>query len=103
MVDVIVWIIIGVLVVLSFLLFKFEHHGKQIKLIAIVIIALLISFSLIAFFTTSDVDMKTPKGVVSAVYSYIGWVGHSVANLWESKEEITDLVGDAVKLNSTEK
>lgn len=69
----------------------------------IVIVVIVILISVLAFLRTQTIEVDTPIGTAKAVYSYVAWVGNTVTNLWEAKDEITDIVGDAIRLNSTSK
>ncbi len=85
-----------VFILLSLLLFRLEHSGKRIKLIIIIILGLIIFFSFMKFYNSSEMDLKTPIGIVKTGIGYGKWVGHSVVNLWEAKDDIVKIVGDAV-------
>ena len=95
-------IVIVVLVILALMLFKLEHHGKRVKLFIIIVIALLVASSIFTFSKSEEANLTNPRGIIKTGYSYISWVGHSIANLWDSKEEIRDIVGDAVRFNSSQ-
>ena len=99
--DLTIVIIIAVLVILALLLFKLEHQGKRIKLFLIIVVVLLIASSIFSFSRSNVSSMNNPRGVLQTGFSYIGWVGKSIANLWDAKDEIGNLVGNAVSTNNT--
>ena len=96
------WIAIGVLILLGFMLLKFDHHGRKIKLVIVLVVAALIYLSIISIFNSESFDLSSPKGIVKATYLYFGWLGRTAANLWDAGKETAGMVGNAIKFNSTE-
>ena len=99
--NLVIWIAIGMLIVLAFFFFKFEHQGRRVKFIAILIIAILLYFSIISVLGSSGIDLKSPKGIVNAVYMYVGWMGKTVTGLWDVGKSTVSLVGNVIKGNQT--
>ncbi len=96
------WILIfALLLIAGFIFLKFDHQRRRIFWIAIVIIILVVLVSVLAFLRSETIDVNTPSGTINAVYSYVGWVGNAVTNLWEAKDDVVDIVGDAIEYNST--
>lgn len=96
------WLAIGVLIFLGLFLLKVEHHTRKIKIAAIIAIAALIYFSITGALGPKEVDMTSPRGIINSVYLYIGWIGSTATNLWDVGVETTHMVGNAIKINSTE-
>ncbi len=71
------------------------------KIIAIFLILVLIFLSIFILFSSKKFDLNSPKGIANAVYSYVSWVGKSISNLWNAGGEVKDIVGNAIKTNST--
>ena len=100
----ITWVIvIGIVILIALLFLKFDHQINRVKIIALIIIAFLIFLSVTKVFSSGENDLGSPRGVVNAVYGYFGWMGRTVANLWDVGKETAGAVGDAVNLNSSEK
>lgn len=97
------WIIIGVLILIAFALLKIEHHGRRIKVVAIIIIAALLYFSLAGLFNSGEVDINSPKGIMNAVWVYFGWLGKTATAVWEVGTDSVRTVGNAIRFNETEK
>jgi hypothetical protein len=99
--------IVEIVVVLFFVLIgawyiKMEHHTRKLKIIAIVAVGLLIYFSVSTIFMSDQVDLTSPRGIISAMYLYVGWLGQTASNLWNVAIETTHTVGNAIKVNNTE-
>lgn len=95
------WIIVGVLILVGFFVLKMDHHGRRVKLVVVIILGLLLIFSMYKVFSSSEVDMTSPGGIVKGVYSYFGWVGHTVSELWHVGGNTAKVVGNVVKGNSS--
>ncbi|MCK5449641.1 hypothetical protein KAI32_02150 [Candidatus Pacearchaeota archaeon] len=95
------WIIIGILVLLGFLIFKMDHHIQLIKSIIIVLIGLLFYLSMVGILSSDQVDLTSPQGIVQATYLYFGWIGETTSKLWDIGTETTNLVGNAIKVNNS--
>jgi len=75
--------------------------NRKVKWVLIILIVFMIYFSVTGFLNTSDPDFQSPKGIANTAYAYVGWVGNAIKNLWSSKDEIGEIVGDAIKFNNT--
>ena len=100
--ELIGWIAIAILVLVGFYLLKLDHHARKIKIIAIILIAILIYFSITGIFSSDNIDIKSPRGIANAVYVYFGWLGHTVSNLWDIGADTVRTVGNAIKINQTD-
>ena len=100
---IVVWIVIGVIIVLALLFLRMDHSFRRVKTIALILIAFVIFISVTTFFNSKDLDLKSPKGVVSALYFYAGWMGKTVGNLWDVGKDTAHMVGNAIRLNNTTK
>ena len=96
------WIIIGVFVLIGLWFLKMEHHTRKVKIITIALIGLVIYFSMVGIFTSEQVNLTSPRGVVNAVYVYFGWIGQTMSNLWDVGTDTVSMVGNAIKVNNTE-
>ena len=98
---IITWIVIGVIVVLALLLLRVDHSFKRVKTVALILIAFLIFFSVTSFFTSKELDLTSPRGVVNGLYFYAGWIGKTASNLWDVGKGTVGMVGNAIRLNDT--
>ncbi|MBT7101943.1 hypothetical protein HN935_00340 [archaeon] len=96
------WVIVAVFVLAGLWYLKMEHHSRKMKVVIIVLIGALIYFSMINIFTSSQVDLTSPRGVVNAVYIYFGWIGQTASSLWDIGSDTVGLVGNAIKVNNTD-
>ena len=96
------WIILGVFIILGLFFLKMEHHTRKLKVAIIAILGFIIYFSLMGLLNSDDVDISSPRGIVNTIYSYFGWVGETGARLVDIGKDTVTLVGNAVKMNSTE-
>ena len=99
---VIQWIVVAVLVLLGLWYLQLEHHTRKIKIVAAIAIVALLYFSMATIFTSQEVDLTNPRGIVNAVYFYAGWIGQTTTKLWDIGADTTTLVGNAIKVNRTE-
>lgn len=99
---VIQWIIIALFVFIGLFALKMEHSTKRYKVIVIVVIGFLLYFSMMSLFSSQEVDLSNPRGIVNAVYIYFGWVGQTAGNLWDVGTETVSMVGNAVKTNNSD-
>jgi len=93
---VLMWIICFVIIVVALILLGFDHWGRRIKVITIVIILFLIILSLITVLKSSDIKLDSPKGVISGFSVYSKWMGNTISNLWDVGVDVTHKVKDAV-------
>jgi len=96
------WIIIGVFILIALWYLKMEHHGRKVKIVVLVIVGALIYFSMIGIFTSEQVSLTSPRGVVNAVYVYFGWIGQTAGGLWDIGADTVHLVGNAIKIDNSE-
>jgi glucan phosphoethanolaminetransferase (alkaline phosphatase superfamily) len=94
-------IFLAIFILLAFLVLRVEHLGRKVKIVAIILIGLLIYFSIANLFASESIDLTSPKGVVNAVYVYIGWIGKTANNLWSVGKDTVNMVGNAIKFNAT--
>ncbi|MBT3397551.1 hypothetical protein HOA55_03840 [archaeon] len=95
-----------VLVVCVFLLFaymKIEHHGRKVKIVVGIVIGFLIYFSIVGVFSSDQIELNSPKGIVNAVYVYFGWLGQTASGLWDVGVETVNMVGDVIKIDNSSK
>jgi uncharacterized membrane protein len=95
-------IVIAMFIIIGLILLKAEHQTRKVRIIAIVLIGFLLYFSIMSLFTSEQVDITSPRGVVRATYLYFGWIGRSASNLWDIGVDTAHLVGNAIKFNNTE-
>ena len=95
------WIIIAIFAVLGFTLLKVEHHTRKIKVVILAILGIVLYFSLVGLLSSGDLTLSNPRGIVNAVYDYVGWIGHTGGELFDIGKDTVALVGDAVKVNVT--
>ena len=94
-------IIITTFVIIGLIILKAEHQTRKVRILVIIIIGFLLYFSIVSLFTSEQVDITSPRGVVKATYLYFGWIGRSAANLWDIGTDTVHLVGNAIKFNNT--
>jgi uncharacterized membrane protein len=95
-------IAVAVLIVLGILLVNIEHHARKFKIAAVIIILMLIYFSVIAVLGSGEVNLNSPGGIVGGVYYYVGWVGHSLSQIWVIGKDSAIALGNAIRVNNTE-
>lgn len=95
--------ILAILIIVTLGLFylQLEHHTRKIKIAAIVLIVALIYFSITGVFSSQEVDLTNPRGIVNSVYLYIGWIGSTTSELWDIGVQTTHMVGNAIKVNDS--
>jgi len=96
------WVIIGVFILAGLWYLKMEHHSRKVKIVVMVLIGAMIYFSMINIFTSEQVELTSPRGVVNAVYIYFGWIGQTTSKLWDIGVDTASLVGNAVKVNHSD-
>ncbi|MEA3248315.1 MAG: hypothetical protein U9Q73_01275 [Nanoarchaeota archaeon] len=95
------WIIVGILMLLGFVLFKIDHNIHLIKSVVIILIGILFYFSMVGIFSSDQIDLTSPRGIVQATYIYFGWIGETTGKLWDIGTETSRLVGNAIKINNS--
>ncbi len=96
------WLIWGVLIIFALIVLQLEHHSRRVKFFIMLIIGVLLYFSLVGLFSSDQVDLTSPKGIVNGGYVYVGWLGDTFASLWGVGKDTVKTVGNIVKLNQTE-
>lgn len=96
------WVIIAVFILVGLWYFKLEHHTRKVKVVIAVIIGAMIYFSMMSIFTSEQVDITSPRGIVNAVYIYFGWIGQTATSLWDIGVDTTHMVGNAIKVDKIE-
>jgi len=96
---VIQWVILGVFILIGLWALKVEHHTKKFKVVVLLIVGLLIYFSMLGIFSSKQVDLASPRGVVNAVYVYFGWMGQTATSLWDIGVDTVHLAGNAIKVD----
>tara|TARA_Y100000310_G_scaffold333173_1_gene410167 strand:+ start:159 stop:461 length:303 start_codon:yes stop_codon:yes gene_type:complete len=91
-------VVIGILAIVGLYFLKMEHHTRKIKIIVIALIILLFYVSATGMFNSGNVDVTSPRGIVSGIYLYVGWLGESAASIWDIGVETTGRVVDAVRI-----
>lgn len=99
---VIEWVIIAIFVVLGLFFAKMEHHTQKIKIIIIIVVGFVLYFSIMGIFSSGEVSLDSPRGIVNAVYVYFGWMGETSAQLWDIGKDTVHLVGNAIKMEDSE-
>ncbi len=96
------WIVIAIFVFVGLLYIRLEHGMSKIKILIIIIVGFIFYFTIVNHFTSDQVDLTSPRGIVNGVYLYVGWVGSTASNLWNVGTDTVHSVGNAVKINNTE-
>ncbi len=94
------WLTIAILILAVLFLIELKHRTEKIKIVAVLLIGLLLYFSISGVFSSSHVDLASPRGVIDGVYLYIGWLGHTASSLWDIGTNTVVLVGNAIKVNN---
>ena len=95
------WFILLIFIILGLVFVRFEHHSKKIKIVVIILICFLLYFSIKGLFSNNEADLSSPKGIVNAVYVYVGWLGHTASNFWDIGKDTVKTVGNAIKINNS--
>ena len=95
-------IIIIMFIIIGLIILRAEHQTRKVKILILVIIGFLLYFSIVSLFTSEQVDITSPRGIVQATYLYFGWIGQTASNLWDVGTNTVHLVGNAIKFNNTE-
>jgi len=90
--QLILWIIGGVLIVLIFAFVKIRYLKHKISWIFILILIFFIYGTFMASIIGKDINFNTYEGVQSSIKLYLSWLG----NAFENAKVVT---GNAVKLN----
>lgn len=95
------WLILVVLAIIMLAYLKLEHEGRNIKMIVTVVVIILIYLSVISFLTSNQVDVNSPKGIISGLAIYGGWFVDSAGKLFNLGKETVDAVGNIATSNYT--
>ena len=95
------WIVIAIFVFIGLFYLKMEHHAHKAKIIVILILGFILYFSIVNHFNSEQVDITSPKGIITGAYLYVGWIGETAASLWNIGTDTVHLVGNAVKVNNS--
>jgi hypothetical protein len=98
----IIWVAIIFLAVMSILFFKFEHHLRLLRVALLAIVIIFIYLSMSSVISSESVDISSPKGVASAIYVYIGWLGETTTELFQIGKDAGSLAGNAIKVDNPE-
>ncbi len=96
-------IAVGVLIVIGLILVSAEHHARKVKIAVVLVILMMIYFSVVAVLSSGNVNLSSPGGIVSGVYYYFGWLGSSIAQVWDIGKDSAIAVGNVIKMNNSEK
>ena len=94
-------IVLGIFILLGLMFLKVDHSFRRIKMVALAIVCLLIYFSIMGIFSSEQVDLTSPQGIVRATYIYFGWIGETTSKLWEIGIDTSNLIGNAIKINNS--
>lgn len=93
----------AVFIIVGIILLKIEHGTRKYKVIAVILILITIYFSIAMLFSSDQINLHSPSGIIKATYLYIGWIGETSSKLWNIGSDTVTLVGNAIKIgNSTE-
>jgi len=95
------WTVVIIFIVIGIILLKLEHSTRKYKVIAIILILIVIYFSIAMLFSSDQIDLRSPSGIIKATYLYIGWIGETSSKLWGIGTDTVKLVGNAIKINNT--
>ena len=97
-----VWIVvIAIIALLLFLWIKLEHQARLIKFVIVTLIVVMLVGSLFLTLSSGETDLSSPKGIVNAVYLYIGWLGGFTVDMWDLGVETTGKVINAMNVSES--
>lgn len=94
-------IAIGIVVLIGLVLLQIEHHTRKYKIAIVIILIAVIYFSIMSVFSSEEVDLTSPRGMINAVYVYFGWIGTTTSSLWDIGTDTVSMVGNAIKTSNT--
>jgi len=97
----VLWIVLIAFIIVGLLLLKTDHNLRKVKIVLVILFFFLLYLSIVNVFSSNDVDISNPKGVAHGIYTYFGWIGNVVGNLWDVGVETTGKVVNAVKVNES--
>ena len=89
-----------ILVVFALVYLRIEHHARKVKIIVLIVVGLLLYLSVVSVFGSKKFDLSSPEGILKAGYSYVGWIGHSVLQIWDIGKDSVKAVGNVIKNES---
>lgn len=95
------WLILVVLAVVLLAYLKLEHEERNLRMIVTVIIIVLLYLSVVSFLSSNTVDVNSPKGVISGLAVYGGWVVDSAGKIFNLGKETVGAVGNIATSNYT--
>jgi len=95
------WIILGIFAIIILAFLKMDHHLRVAKLVILAMIGILIYFSVMGVFSSEQIDLASPRGIVQATYIYFGWIGETTGKLWDIGTDTVSLVGNAIKVSNS--
>lgn len=96
------WIMVAAVVFMALLLLKTENITKRVKIFIVIMLGFILYLSVVGWFASDKLDLSSPQGVANAVYVYFGWIGQTASNLWDVGADTASMVGNAIKVNTTE-
>jgi|TARA_B100001971_G_C18042034_1_gene458155 CHASE2 domain-containing sensor protein len=94
MVELINWLVIGILVVIGVIAIKVNHLKHKFFIVLLILTALFL-YSTIALVSEEEkLDLKTSEGLFEASKVYTGWLANGFNN-------IKELTGKAIKMDWT--
>ena len=97
MITLVSFLILSVFIILLFLFLKAEHFGKKLKLVIVLIILVGIYFSASHVLSSSNVELKSPKGIMNGLTIYTGWIGETAIKIFDIGTQSAKSVGNVVK------
>lgn len=52
--------------------------------------------------SSGTVDLTSPRGIINAVYLYVGWLGETTSELFDIGKESFSLAGNAIRVEENE-
>jgi hypothetical protein len=62
------------------------------------VVVVLIYLSMSSVLSSDSVDITSPRGIVNAMYVYVGWLGETTASLFDISKETAVATGNAIKV-----
>ena len=95
------WIAVGILLIIGLVLLQIGPRARKYKIIVILIVGAILYFSIMGTFSSEEVDLVSPKGMVNTVYLYFGWIGYAATSLYDIGIDSVTMVGNAIKIDSS--
>jgi len=97
------WLIIVGLLILGLILLLVEHHTRNVKVVAIILVVLLIYASISSIGKPRVMDTGSLRGIIKGVYVYFIWIGDVVSGAWDEGVIATGKVIDVFKKDEKDK